>query len=139
MNSLFPTRRDFMNFDRNFFGDSFDHLFSSTANFDVDIKESEKEYTLEADLPGLTKEDIQLDYHNNVLSIGAQREEGKDETDEKGNYIRRERSVRSYSRQFILKDVNEEGVTAKFDNGVLTIQLPKKEVGDSTRNKIEIQ
>ncbi|MFL2099520.1 Hsp20/alpha crystallin family protein [Desemzia sp. FAM 23991] len=139
MNSLFPFRRDFMNVDRNFFGDSFDHLFSNTANFDVDIKESDTGYILEADMPGLAKEDIQLDYHNNVLSINAHQEEGKDETDEKGNYIHRERSVRSYSRQFILKDVEENAITAKFDNGVLTVHLPKKEVMDSPKNRIEIQ
>lgn len=139
MSSLFPSRRDFMNLNKNFFGDSLDHLFSTASNMDVDIKETDTEYTLEADMPGLTKEDIQLDYHDNVLSIGAHKEEGKDEKDDEGNYIRRERSVRSYSRQFILKDVKEEGITAKFDSGVLTVHLPKKEAKDTPNNKIEIQ
>lgn len=139
MNSLFPSRRDFMNLNRNFFGDSFDNLFSAASSFDVDIKETDTEYTLEADMPGLTKEDIQLDYQDNVLSIGAHREEGKDETDKEGNYIRRERSVRSYKRQFILRDVDESNITAKFDNGVLTVQLPKKEMKQEPGKKIEIQ
>lgn len=139
MNNLFPSRRDFLNFDRNFFGDSLDHLFSNSTNFDVDIKETDKDYMLEADMPGLTKEDIQLDYDNNVLSISAHREEGKDEQDKEGNYIRRERSVRSYSRQFLLKDVKEDSITAKFDNGVLTVQLPKKDSSETPTKKIDIQ
>lgn len=138
MNNLFPSRRDFMNVDRNFFGDSFDHLFSNATNFDVDIKESDTYYMLKADMPGLTKEDIQLDYTNNVLSISAHREEGKDEEDKEGNYIRRERSVRSYNRQFLLKNVKEDGITAKFDNGVLTVQLPKKDSDETPTNRIDI-
>ncbi|SFH63817.1 Hsp20/alpha crystallin family protein [Pisciglobus halotolerans] len=139
MNNLFPSRRDFMNMNRNFFGDSFDQLFTDAGDFSVDIKEKDKAYTLEADLPGLTKEDIQLDYRNNVLSISAHQETGKDEKDEEGNYIRRERSTRSYSRQFLLRDIDEENITAKFENGVLTVDLPKKETEEPKTKRIDIQ
>lgn len=139
MSNLFPVGRDFMNFGKNFFEDPFDHMLAETANFNVDIREEENEYIVEADLPGMSKEAIQLKYEDNVLSIGATQETGKDEKDEKGNYIRRERSTKSFSRQFLLKNVREEEITAAFDNGVLTVTLPKKNSSNTTSKQIEIQ
>ncbi|MDN6626106.1 MAG: Hsp20/alpha crystallin family protein [Pisciglobus halotolerans] len=139
MNDLFPSRRDFMNLNRGIFGDTFDNIFTDTADFSVDIKEKEQSYQLEADLPGLTKDDIQLDYEDNVLSISAHQETGKDEKDEEGNYIRRERSSRSYKRQFLIKDINQDDIKASFENGVLTVDLPKKEQKEPKTKKIDIQ
>lgn len=139
MSNLFPVGRDFMNFGKNFFEDPFDHMLAETANFNVDIREEENEYIVEADLPGMSKDAIQLKYEDNVLSIGATQETGKDEKDEKGNYIRRERSTKSFSRQFLLKNVREEEITAAFDNGVLTVTLPKKDSNNTTPKQIEIQ
>ena len=69
MNNLCPSRRDFMDMNRNFMGDYFDRFFTDAGNFNVDIKENDDGYMLEADLPGLDKENIQLDYSNNMLSI----------------------------------------------------------------------
>ncbi|AQS53278.1 18 kDa heat shock protein [Jeotgalibaca dankookensis] len=139
MNDLFPSRRSLMNLNRGFFNDTFDNFFSNSEDFSVDIKEKEDAYTLEADLPGLTKEDIQLDYTNNVLSISAHQETNKEEKDDEGNYIRRERSSRSYSRQFLIKNVDEDAIKASFENGVLTVDLPKKEEDTPETKKIEIQ
>lgn len=87
----------------------------------------------------MSKDSIQLKYEDNVLSIGATQEESKDEKDDKGNYIRRERSTKSYSRQFLLKNVNEEEINASFENGVLTVTLPKKDSDETTPKQIEIQ
>lgn len=139
MNNLFPTRRDFMDMNRHFMGDSFDRFFADTGNFNVDIKENEDAYTVEADLPGLAKEDIELDYKNDVLSIRAQQETSTEEKDDESNYIRRERSSRSYNRQFLIKDVDEDSITAEFDNGVLKVQLPKTETDGQNTKKIDIQ
>lgn len=139
MNDLFPSRRSLMNLNRGFFNDTFDNFFSNSEDFSVDIIEKEDAYTLEADLPGLTKEDIQLDYTNNVLSISAHQETNKEEKDDEGNYIRRERSSRSYSRQFLIKNVDEDAIKASFENGVLTVDLPKKEEDTPETKKIEIQ
>lgn len=139
MNDLFPSRRSLMNLNRGFFNDTLDNFFSNSEDFSVDIKEKENAYTLEADLPGLTKEDIQLDYTNNVLSISAHQETNKEEKDDDGNYIRRERSSRSYSRQFLIKNVDEDAIKASFENGVLTVELPKKEEDTPETKKIEIQ
>ena len=139
MNNLFPSRRDFMDLNRHFMGDSFDRFFADSGNFNVDIKENEEAYTVEADLPGLAKEDIELDYSNDVLSISAQKEMSTEEKDDESNYIRRERSSRSYNRQFLIKHVDEENITAEFNNGVLKVQLPKTENDGKDTKKIEIQ
>jgi len=139
MNNLFPSRRDFMNLNRNFFGDSFDNLFTNAEDFSVDIQDNDKSYKLEADLPGLNKEDIDLDYSNNVLSIRAKQETENKEEDEESNYVRRERSSRSFSRQFLIKDIDQDNITAKFENGVLTVDLPKTDIEEPKTNKIDIQ
>lgn len=139
MKNLVPFGRDFMNADRSFFEDAFNYLNSYTSDFRVDIQDKEDHYLLEADLPGLAKEDIQLDYSNNTLSIGASKETGKDEKDEEGNFIRRERSTHSFRRQFYLDDVNESAITASFENGVLSVNLPKKEKELPQSKRIEIQ
>lgn len=120
-------------------GDYFDRFFTDEGNFNVDIKENDDAYMLEADLPGLDKENIQLDYNNNVLSIRAEQEVSTEAKDEDSNYIRRERSSRSYNRQFLIKDVDEDKITAEFENGVLKVQLPKKEVDAQETKKIDIQ
>lgn len=138
MSNLFPAGRDFMNFGKNFFEDPFDHLLPSTANFNVDIRDEEDAYIVEAELPGMAKDAIQLKYEDNVLSIGATQETSKDEKDDEGNYIRRERSTKSYSRQFLLKNVKEEGIDAAFENGILTVTLPKKVSDETAPKQIEI-
>lgn len=139
MNNLFPSKRDFMNMNRRFWGDSLDNFFTDAADFNVDIQEKDDAYRLEADLPGLEKEDIHLDYHNNVLSIRAHQEMSEEAKDEEKNYVRRERSSRSYNRQFLIKDIDEDNITAKFENGVLTVDLPKSETADHNTKKIDIQ
>lgn len=139
MNDLFPSRRGLMNLNRSIFGDTFDNLFTDDADFDVDIEETDTAYKVEADLPGLRKEDIKLDYTDNILSISAHKETETEEKDTERNYIRRERSSRSYSRQFLIKNVDEGAITANFENGVLTIDLPKKEKDDSETKRIEIE
>ncbi|WP_027108102.1 Hsp20/alpha crystallin family protein [Lacticigenium naphthae] len=139
MNELFPSNRDFWDMGKRFFDSSFDDMFSRSNAFKADIRETENSYLLEADLPGMEKEDIEVDYHDNVLSISASHESGKDETDEKGNYIRRERQSSHYSRQFLLKDVKAEDISASFNNGVLTVQLPKHDSETKPSTKIDIK
>ncbi len=77
MNELFPSRRSLMNFNKGFLGDTFDDLFANIDHFSVDIKENEEAYTLKADLPGVSKEDIQLDYTDNVLAHTKKRKKTK--------------------------------------------------------------
>ncbi|MGI6585090.1 MAG: Hsp20/alpha crystallin family protein [Lutisporaceae bacterium] len=122
----------------NFFGDSFmPAFFAGDAQIKVDIKENEKEYIVEADLPGVKKEEINVDLNNDRLTILVSRNE---ETNiEKENYIRKERRSGSYCRSFYVENVIEDQISAKFENGVLSVILPKKESGVSKKSRIEIQ
>lgn len=116
-------------------------LFSNqsiTPQFRTDIRDTEKEYILEADLPGFDKEDISLRIENGYLTISAEHRTNNEEKDEKGNYIRRERSYGSYSRCFDISGIDEEAISANFKNGVLELRLPKETEKKITAKKIEI-
>jgi HSP20 family protein len=92
----------------------------------VDIQETEDGYRLHAELPGLTKEDIDITLENNVLRLSGERKFEKDV--KKESFHRIERTYGSFSRAFALpQQVNPEGVQANFENGVLTITVPKAE------------
>ena len=92
------------------------------------IKETEGGYELDMDLPGYTKEDVKAELKKGYLVIHASKEKKDDEKGEDGKYIRRERYYGSCSRSFYVgKDVTEEDIKAKFDNGILKITVPKKE------------
>ncbi|HSS77894.1 MAG TPA: Hsp20/alpha crystallin family protein [Thermoanaerobaculia bacterium] len=92
----------------------------------VDIQETEDAYRLLAELPGLTRDDIQITLENNVLRLSGERKLEKDTKRE--NYQRIERTYGSFARSFALPlQVNAEGVQAAFENGVLTITVPKAE------------
>lgn len=103
----------------------------------VDVRENEKEYIIEADLPGVDKENINIEFDNDRLTISVERNEELNV--EKENYIRRERRSGSFSRSFYVENVIEDQISAEFKNGVLTIILPKKEQGKRKRNRIEIK
>ncbi len=92
----------------------------------VDIKETEDALVLSAELPGLTKEDVKITLENQVLTLSGER---KFEKEAKGeNYHRIERSYGAFTRAFTLPThVRTEKVEATFDNGVLTVTLPKME------------
>ena len=116
--NLFDT---FDNFTRNFFR-------SNNANlpaFRTDIREAGDKFVLEAELPGFNKEDIKLDVKDGILTITAEHSENKDEKDEKGTYIRRERRYGSFTRSFDITGIDESGITAAYNNGVLELNLPK--------------
>ena len=105
----------------------------------TDAKESEKDYTLEIELPGINKKDINIDFHDGYLTVSATREHRQDEQDKKGNYIRRERSFGNFSRSFYIGDVDKKDIDASLDGGILKIVLPKQEKKDEGSNRIEIK
>lgn len=90
----------------------------------TDISESENAYNISAELPGIRKEDIKVSLHDGVLSIEA---ESKSEHEEKGDkQIRTERRYGKFVRRFTLgPNVNEQGVEAKFEDGILKLVVPK--------------
>lgn len=93
----------------------------------TDVIEKENGYQLEAELPGFNKEDIKLDLKDDVLTISATHNENKDEKDENGKYIRRERRTSSYQRSFRVDGLKPEDIIAQYRNGILTVNIPKKE------------
>lgn len=137
-----PQTNDFYRLMNNFFNDDFfrpsvvEDSASESWQLGLDIQENEKEYILEADVPGFTKEDIQIDFKDQYLIIEAK--SNKENEESKDNYIRRERCQRSYRRTLYMDDVQKDQISAKLENGVLTIIAPKAEKVD-TSLKIEVQ
>ena len=95
------------------------------ASMRVDVKDNGSSYELTADLPGMEKKDISLSYDNNYLTIEAHRDESSDQKDDHGNYIRRERHTGTISRSFYIDNIDETGISAQFNAGVLKVILPK--------------
>jgi len=92
----------------------------------VNIRETEQAFFVEAELPGLTKKDIDITLENNILKLSGERRFEKDTKEE--SYHRVERSYGSFLRTFSLpSQVNAESVKASFKDGVLTIEVPKAE------------
>lgn len=112
---------------------------SELGDFRADIRDTGDAHELEADLPGVKKEDIKVDLDNNYLTISAERHAEKDEKDKKGNYVRRERSYGSYSRSFDVTGVQTEQITAEYTDGVLKLHLPKKQEALPTTRRLEIR
>jgi HSP20 family protein len=103
----------------------------------IDIKEEENKLLVTTDLPGINKEDIEINLKEDMLEISAKTGKEK-ETEEKG-YIRKEREYTHFYRAVRLpSSVKEEGSTAKIENGVLTITLPKMKLEEPAK-KIQIE
>ncbi len=119
--------REMEDLERRFFGSRFDDFFRSgeLAEFKTDVTDEGDHYLLEADLPGFNKEDIHLDLSDDTLTIRAERHSSV-EKKEKEQVVCMERSYGSYSRSFDLSGINAEGITARYDKGVLQLTLPKK-------------
>ncbi len=130
---LYRPFRDLDALERSFFSGG------ELGGFKTDIKDTGDAYVLEADLPGVKKEDIHIDIDGDYLSIRAQRSTNKEEKDDKGNYIRCERSYGSFSRGFDISSVKADEISAAYDNGVLTLTMPKREKTVPTARRLEIQ
>jgi HSP20 family protein len=129
----------FKNFVDSFFNNDF---FAPAAGnfgkgFKVDLKEDADSYKLEADLPGVKKDAIDLSFDNNYLTVSAKRGDQKEDKGE--GYVRRERNYGELKRSFYIDNVDDKGITASFNNGVLEVVLPKIQKGENKRGKIDIQ
>lgn len=132
--------REMDEFERRFFGSPFDFFGNDMLDeFKTDIKDEGDHYELEADLPGFDKKDIHLDINGDVLTVRAERHSEHEEKNKQGKYVRCERSYGSYSRDFDLSGVNADGIKAKYNNGVLTLKLPKKTEALPESKHLEIE
>ena len=126
----------FDNFEKKFFGNT----NASLPAFRTDIRDAGDKFVLEAELPGwdqgdkflleaelpgFQKEDISLELKEGILTIKAEHKENQDQKDDKGNYIRRERRYGSFSRTFDVSGIDENAITAVYNNGILELTLPK--------------
>ena len=103
----------------------------------TDIQEHDDGYTLEMDLPGFKKDEIQIELNNGYMTISAAKGLDEDEKDKKsGKYIRRERYTGSCQRSFYVgEDVTEEDIKAEFKHGILKLFVPKKEAKSAVEQK----
>ena len=108
--------------------DAFDDFADRMPNMvRTDIREEKDKYVLESELPGFSKEDIAIDIINGNLVLKAERRSSDEEKDKNGKYIRRERSYGSYSRSFDLSGIDSDHISARYKDGILTLDLPKKQ------------
>ena len=136
-----PTRRSleqyvpvFGNLMNQFFNDDWSDWTSrnfSTTNTTVpavNVKEDDDKFLVELAAPGMKKEDFKVELHNNLLSISSEKRDEKTEGSDTGRYTRKEFSYQSFVRSFTLPEtVETEKVAARYENGVLKLEIPKRE------------
>ncbi len=118
--------------------DLFSHDFGShkVNLMKTDVKENDEAYEMTIDLPGYHKEDIDVQFDKGMLSITAKRSDAKDEKDEDGKFIRRERYYGSCTRQFYVGDtVRKDDIKANMKDGVLALTIPKKGTAEIEESK----
>jgi HSP20 family protein len=128
-NTIQNALSDFDRYFESFFGDSplapaarvFSHLPP------VDVRETEKAFILEMELPGYDEKDVEVHVDGGSLSIESKQEEAKEEKKNNGTYILRERRLSAFNRSFKLpENANPETISAAFKNGILTLEIQKR-------------
>ena len=143
MSGLIPFNRkqnDLMNIGFDDFSNMLDDFFTGSwpiqrslagDTFKIDIQDNDTEYTIEAELPGVKKEDVEITLNDGRLNISVKKEEVSENKSKK--YIHRERKYAQMSRSILLADADDEDIKAKLEEGVLTIQVPKKQHEDTSK------
>jgi len=145
----FLVRRNFPGFEDfssslKLFDEAFGHFLNEPAETRpwspaVDILETENELVLTADLPGISMDNIDVRIENGTLALSGERKFERSEKDEKKGYHRIERSYGTFKRYFSLPDsVDAEKVAASYENGVLKVTLPKKELAKPRTIKVDV-
>ena len=128
---------------RNFYlEDIFDDVARLAKPLDLrtmkcDVYEKDGNYNIEMDIPGYSKKDISIECDDGVLTIVAEKSNETNNDNENRKYIRRERVCGKITRSFSFADIDEENIKAEFNNGVLTVVIPKSQKRESKRT-IEI-
>lgn len=124
---MIPKRKNEFDLFDDMFNDSFLMSGNSSRLMKTDIKEKDKEYVIEMDLPGYEKENIKINIADGYLTIHAVSSKNSSEKEE-GKFVRKERYLGECSRSFYIgDDVNEDNIKASFKNGILKVEIPKKE------------
>ena len=120
-----------------FFDDSFDRAFFGGRNplygkreknlMKTDVREVENHYEVDIDLPGFKKDEVNVELQDGYLTVSASKGLDKDQKDKEGRYIRQERYSGTCSRTFYVGDLKKEDISAKYEDGILRLTLPKAE------------
>lgn len=132
--------RDPLKMFENVFNDAVSPFVSSMVapSFKVDISEDEKAIYIDADMPGIKKEDVKISMDDDVLTICTER--SHEEEEKKKDYHRIERTYGSMSRSFTVgENVDSDNIDARYDNGVLRIQIPKREPEKKKAKEINVK
>lgn len=106
----------------------------------MDVRESEKEILISAELPGISRDDVELTISDGYLILKGEKKEEKTEGEEDGEYYRRERSYGSFHRALALPEIAEgDKAEAEFKNGVLTVRIPKRKEAAAKAHKVQIK
>ena len=138
--SVFDPFREMEKIEKHFFDDpwgNFGRTFSDS--FRTDVTDEGDHFLLEADMPGFEKNDIHLDVSGDTLTIKAERLTKNKTEDRKDRYVCSERSYGSYSRSFDITGIDAAGIKAKYNNGVLSLTLPKKVEKQPESQRVEIE
>lgn len=129
-------RCEFPFFESEFMKPLFGGFDAACAAFRVDVRDEGENYVLEAELPGLSREDIKVDVDEGMLTISAQWTNG--ECCERRAFVINERRSGRVQRAFALDNVVEEEISAEYVNGMLTVKLPKRERREHTARRVEL-
>ena len=126
------------------FEDLFDEIFKP-VNFEkramsmhTDVKENENQYELDIDMPGFKKNEIDISIENGYLNVSAKKEQTEEQEEKGKNYTRRERAFFANRRYFVGDKVKEDDISAKYENGVLSLIVPKEKPKELTAHKVKI-
>ena len=129
-------------FGENLFDDLFDDVFQMRPLYDVsnalygkhakavmktDVRELDNGYEVDIDLPGFKKDEVNVELQDGYLTVSASKGLDKDQKDKEGRYIRQERYSGTCSRTFYVGDLKKEDISAKYEDGILRLTLPKAE------------
>ena len=123
--------------------DLFDDLFKPAyqkrlSPMKTDVKEDDKKFEFDIDMPGFDKNEIEVTFKEGYLNVTAKKEQKEEQTDKNKNYIRRERSMCASRSYYVGKKVMEQDISAKYENGVLNLIVPKEEPKQLPEHKIHI-
>ena len=134
------------NYQHNPFFDAFDDFFKPVfyddraASMRTDIKETENGYQLDVEMPGFDKKDIKISLENGYLTVSAEKSSREEENKDKNEkYIRKECTVSCSRSYYVGDDIERENVKAKYDNGMLTLTVPKSQPKQLPSHNIEIE
>lgn len=129
----------------NDFYDMVDSFFNSPmdanvfeSSFKLDVAEDDDKFLVEAEMPGIDKDSIDINFDRGELTLAVNSKTEKDESDKQKNYIHKERKSTRMTRSMYFGDIDQDNIKAKLENGILEIEIPKAKE-DKTKKKIEIE